>query len=77
MYFYTQKINRVVITPGSQAVCIVYIPSKWLIVKNTRQSGSILSIYMYILFTVGRVDLHMGIYILIYLFIDHNDTSVV
>jgi hypothetical protein len=46
MYFYTQKINRVVITPGSQAVCIVYVPSKWLIVKNTRQSGSILYIYI-------------------------------
>jgi hypothetical protein len=77
MYFYTQKINRVVITPGSQAVCIVYIPSKWLIVKNTRQSGSILYIYMHILFTVGGADLHMGIYILIYMFIDHNETSVV
>jgi hypothetical protein len=60
MYFYTQKINRVVITPGSQAVYCIYI-----------------YIYMHTLFTAGRVDLYMGIYILIYMFIDHRDTSVV
>jgi hypothetical protein len=76
MYFYTQKINRVEITPGSQAVCIVYIPSKRLSVKNSRQLGSIqYCIYMNILFTVGGVDLYMGIYT--YMFIDHHDTSVV
>ena len=48
----TQKFSRVVITLGSQAVFIVYIQSKWLIVKNTRQLGSI---YMHILYTVGGV----------------------
>ena len=70
-FLVTQKIKRVVITPGSQAVCIVYIQSMWLIVKNTRQSGSILYIYRHKLYTVEEADLTWVYkYTLIYMFID-------
>jgi hypothetical protein len=71
MYFNTQKINRVVMTPCSSAVYCIYIPSEWLIVKNTRNPSIIqycIYICMYCI-TVGGADLYMGIYIYTYIYV--------
>ena len=63
-------------TSGSQAVYILYT----IEVVNSKKHQAVrqytVYIYMHTLFTAGGVDLSMGIYILIYMFIDHNDTSV-